>query len=62
MNPLMTVRGNNPEVARVMRELRFDEPTAQRHVEQLKVLRYRLAGQRRADLARAMESLLKVSP
>lgn len=48
MNPLITVRGDRHEVERVMRELGFDQQQAQRHVDQLKHLRERLAAQQRA--------------
>lgn len=48
MNNLITVRGDRSEVDRVMRELGFDALQAQRHVDQLKQLRERLAVQQRA--------------
>lgn len=46
MNSILRVRGDSREVARVMRELGFDELTAQRHVDQLKALRERLHRER----------------
>jgi hypothetical protein len=48
MNSLLTLRGDRREVERVMRELGCDELQAQRHVDQLKTLRKRLAERQRA--------------
>jgi hypothetical protein len=56
MTSIIKVRGDSREVARVMRELGFDEPTAIRHVEQLKLLRERLEYQRRYQLDRCVSA------
>jgi hypothetical protein len=52
MNSVIQVRGDRREVTRVMRELGFDEQTAQRHVDQLKVLRARLHQRDKAEAER----------
>lgn len=56
MNSILRVRGDSREVARVMRELGFDELIAQRHVDQLKVLRERLAAERRFKVDRIVSA------
>ena len=61
MNPLITVRGDRRQVARVMRELGIDEMQAQRHVEQLKHLRERLEEQRRHQLDRCVSAWRKLA-
>lgn len=57
MNCVLQVRGDSRAVARVMRELGFDELAAMRHVDQLKTLRARLREQRRAQAVAAINSL-----
>jgi hypothetical protein len=50
----------DPRVERVMRELGFDELAAKRHVEQLDVLRARLAAQRRYEVDRNISAFGKL--
>jgi DNA-binding IclR family transcriptional regulator len=60
MMSIFRVRGNDREVARVMRELGFDRPTAERHVQQLQDLRQRLEDQRRYRVDRIVSAFGKL--